>query len=158
MSFDFPSNPTQGQEYQPIPNGLVYVFMNTQWIVKDQDAPNDGKCYGRKNKSWQEVSDTSYPNAPADGKIYARKDNAWWEVATGLSTLTPLANNAQNLGSASLRWATVYTADLSLKNDVGDWTIVEGEDDLFITNNRNGKAYKFALMPVDPAVIPPRKE
>ena len=63
-----------------------------------------------------------------------------------------------NLGSASARWATVYTSDLSLKNDVGDWTIVEGEDDLFLYNNKRGKVYKFALIEVDPATAPPKKE
>ena len=48
-----------------------------------------------------------------------------------------------------MRWATIYTSDLSLNNGIGDWTIVEGKDDLFITNNRNGKKYKFVLMEVD---------
>lgn len=27
----------------------------------------------------------------------------------------------------------------------GDWTIQEGENDLFILNNRTGKKYKFKL-------------
>jgi len=62
--------------------------------------------------------------------------------------LTPNATGTRDLGSASLRWGTIYTSDLSLKNEVGDWTIVEGEDDLFITNNRNGKRYKFVLTEV----------
>jgi cytoskeletal protein CcmA (bactofilin family) len=60
----------------------------------------------------------------------------------------PNVTATRNLGSSSLRWATIYTSDLSLKNDVGDWTIVEGEDDLFITNNKSGKKYKFALIEV----------
>ena len=64
------------------------------------------------------------------------------------AALTPYSTNTTDLGTAALRWKTVYTSDLSLKNDVGDWTIVEGADDLFITNNRTGKAYKFALIEV----------
>ena len=64
--FDFPASPTQGQEYTAIANGLTYVYINTQWVVKDQDAPNDGKTYGRKNKLWQQVNDQAYPDAPAD--------------------------------------------------------------------------------------------
>ena len=67
----------------------------------------------------------------------------------------PVANGTLNLGSASFRWGTVYTSDLSLKNDVGDWTIVEGEDDLFLYNNKRNKTYKFALIEVDQA--PPKK-
>jgi hypothetical protein len=71
--------------------------------------------------------------------------------------LTPATTGTINLGSASLRWATVYTSDLDLNNGVGDWTIVEGEDDLFIYNNRNDKVYKFALYEVAPATAPPKK-
>jgi len=38
------------------------------------------------------------------------------------------------LGSSSYRWKTVYTTDLELKNNFGDYTIVEGENDLFLYN------------------------
>jgi len=69
----------------------------------------------------------------------------------------PATNNTYNLGSTSLRWANVYTNDLNLSNegssnDVdgtwGDWTIQEGESDLFLKNNRSGKKYKFNLTEV----------
>ena len=63
--------------------------------------------------------------------------------------LLPSVNGTINLGSATFRWGTIYTSDLSLKNDVGDWTVVEGENDLFITNNKTGKKYKFALIEVE---------
>ena len=64
--------------------------------------------------------------------------------------LTPSVNGAVNLGSQTLRWGTVYTSDLSLSNGIGDWTIVEGEDDLFLYNNKRSRTYKFALVEVDP--------
>jgi hypothetical protein len=70
---------------------------------------------------------------------------------------TPDTNGTRDLGSASLRWGTVYTSDLSLNNGIGDWTIVEGEDDLFLYNNKKGKVYKFALTEVDPNVATPKK-
>ena len=73
------------------------------------------------------------------------------------NTFTPASNGGANLGTAALRFATVYTQDLSLSNGIGDWTIVEGEDDLFIYNNRNDKVYKFALYEVAPATAPPKK-
>jgi len=72
-------------------------------------------------------------------------------------SIHPSANATYNLGSASYRWNIVYTSDLSLKNDHGDWTIVEGEDDLFLYNNKRGKTYKFTLTEVDPATVPPKK-
>jgi hypothetical protein len=72
-------------------------------------------------------------------------------------TVQPGGNGTQDLGSATNRWSTVYTSDLSLNNGIGDWTIVEGEDDLFLYNNKKGKVYKFALTEVDPNVATPKK-
>jgi hypothetical protein len=66
----------------------------------------------------------------------------------------PTVTGTINLGSAALRWGTIYTSDLELSNGIGDWTIVEGEDDLFIYNNKRGKVYKFALTEVDPFTHP----
>ena len=71
--------------------------------------------------------------------------------------LRPAANNTYDLGQSSTRWRNVYTNDLNLSNegssnDVdgtwGDWTIQEGESDLFLKNNRSGKKYKFNLTEV----------
>jgi hypothetical protein len=50
----------------------------------------------------------------------------------------------------------VFTSDLDLNNGIGDWTIVEGEDDLFLYNNKKGRVYKFALIEVDPATATPK--
>lgn len=72
-------------------------------------------------------------------------------------TILPGSNVSQNLGSTTLRWSTVYTGDLELSNGIGDYTIVEGEDDLFLYNNRSGKTYRFMLQEVDPAIVPPKK-
>ena len=67
------------------------------------------------------------------------------------------ADNLKDLGSTSNRWRNIYTMDLQLsnkgsKNDVdgtwGDYTIQEGESDLFLINKRSGKKYKFNLTEV----------
>ena len=69
----------------------------------------------------------------------------------------PAANNTYDLGTSSIRWRNVYTNDLNLSNegstnDVdgtwGNFTIQEGEDDLFLINRRSGKKYKFNLTEV----------
>ena len=76
---------------------------------------------------------------------------------TSSGDVRPGSDNAQDLGSASLRWANIYSADLQLSNegsvnDVdgtwGQYTIQEGENDLFLLNRRNGKTYKFVLQEV----------
>ena len=69
----------------------------------------------------------------------------------------PATNNTYDLGLSSHRWRNLYTNDLHLSNegssnDVdntwGDFTIQEGESDLFLINNRSGKKYKFNLTEV----------
>ena len=71
--------------------------------------------------------------------------------------LLPELNNTYDLGNSSNRWRNIYTNDLHLSNksssnDIdgtwGDWTIQEGESDLFLKNNRSGKKYKFNLTEV----------
>ena len=70
----------------------------------------------------------------------------------------PGADNASNLGSSTKRWKNIYAADMHYsnkgdKNSVdgtwGSYTIQEGENDLFLLNNRNGKKYKFNLTEVN---------
>jgi hypothetical protein len=76
---------------------------------------------------------------------------------TNGGTVQPGANGTQDLGTSSLRWGTVFTSDLSLSNGIGDYTIVEGENDLFLYNNKQNKVYKFMLAEVDPADATPKK-
>lgn len=71
--------------------------------------------------------------------------------------MKPAATNTSDLGSASQAWRNVYTNDLHLHNEFGDYTVVEGADDLFLYNNKSGKVFKFALIEVDPNVAPPKK-
>ena len=73
-------------------------------------------------------------------------------------TVEPGADNTYNLGSATKRWANVYTADLQMNNtgtggnevdgSEGRWTMQEGSDDLFLINRLTGKKYKFNLTEV----------
>ena len=76
--------------------------------------------------------------------------------ATG--QVLPGADNSQNLGSSTKRWANIYAADMHYSNEGdsnsidgtwGSYTIQEGESDLFLINNRNGKKYKFNLTEVN---------
>lgn len=50
-----------------------------------------------------------------------------------------------NLGSPEKRWANIYTGDLHLKNERGDWTIIEEETFLSIRNNKTGKRFKINM-------------
>jgi hypothetical protein len=74
--------------------------------------------------------------------------------------LVPFASATYNLGSSGLRWANIYTNDLHLSNDgkeggnivdgtTGDWTIQEGQENLYIINNKNGKKFKIDLTEIE---------
>jgi len=72
--------------------------------------------------------------------------------------IIPAAHNTYDLGSTSVRFANIFSADLQLSNKDanpnvvdgtwGDWTLQEGEEDIFMINNRSGKKYKINLTEV----------
>ena len=63
--------------------------------------------------------------------------------------ILPAANNTYDLGAEALRFRNIYTGDLNLKNDRGDWTILEEEDFLCVINNKTGKKFKMMLEPIE---------
>ena len=82
---------------------------------------------------------------------------ARWRVGGTNGEFFPVTDNTYDIGAASYRVRNIYTADLHCSNkgssnDVdgtwGDYTIQEGESDLFLINNRSGKKYKFNLTEV----------
>ena len=64
-------------------------------------------------------------------------------------------SNTYDNGGASLRWRNLYTSDAHFSNintggnDIdgseGNWTMQEGENDMFLINNLTGKKFKFKL-------------
>ena len=78
------------------------------------------------------------------------------------SDVKPYGGQTVNLGTSSAKFndiygVNIYAGDIHLSNegdsnDVdgswGDWTMQEGESDLFLKNNRSGKKYKFNLTEV----------
>ena len=79
---------------------------------------------------------------------------------TGQTTVSgniiPSSNTTWDLGSTTARWNNIYTGDLHLSNENrtdgnmidgtrGNWTVQEGEQSLFLINNKTGKKYRFAI-------------
>ena len=94
----------------------------------------------------------------SNGKIEFKIDNAIKLEVDNDGHTIPGADNASNLGSSTKRWANIYAADMHYSNEGdknsvdgtwGSYTIQEGENDLFLLNNRNGKKYKFNLTEVN---------
>lgn len=66
------------------------------------------------------------------------------------SSVVLKADSTYNLGEDLVRWANiyadnVYSGDLHLKNDRGDYTLIEEEDALTIRNNKTGKVYNIVM-------------
>jgi hypothetical protein len=72
---------------------------------------------------------------------WANADDAW----TFNQHIFPSADNASDLGSAAKRWRNIYTGDLHLANDRGNWTVIEEENYLTLRNNKTDKVYKLVM-------------
>ena len=100
-------------------------------------------------------------------KIRSLRDccQGWSEYTTIFNNkehLLPAVNNTYDLGSTSFRFRNLYINDLQLSNEAkkdeggnnvdgtwGDWTLQEGENDIFMINNRTGKKFKIKMEEVD---------
>ena len=81
-----------------------------------------------------------------------------WQTSNGHARTIAVNQNVipngagADLGLTGTRWANgyfnnVYTNDLHLKNDRGDWTLIEEEDCLTIRNNKTGKRFAISMTP-----------
>ena len=57
----------------------------------------------------------------------------------------PDADNTLDLGSAGARYRNIYTGDLNLRNDRGDWTLIEEEDFISFRNNVTGRRFRMVM-------------
>ena len=76
---------------------------------------------------------------------------------TAAGNIIPSAHSTYNLGSNAVRWNNIYTMDMHFsnkgsQNDIdgtwGDWTLQEGDENIFMKNNRTGKKFKINLTEV----------
>ena len=93
--------------------------------------------------------------------VFGTNANSRWSIYGSNGHFVPSTNNTYDIGTTSARVRNLYVNDLQLSNkgkkdeggnDVdgtwGDYTIQEGESDLYLINNRSGKKYKFNLTEV----------
>ena len=140
-------------------NSLKFRTLSTGSEIYSGDLrfPNQGNWPGNYGGSIKHHSNFLYVQGGSNGiRFRDNGSNDRW-IIDSAGDLTPGANNSYDIGHPSYRVANIYTNDLHLSNqghsnDVdgtwGDWTIQEGESDLFLKNNRSGKKYKFNLTEV----------
>jgi hypothetical protein len=77
--------------------------------------------------------------------LWVNADDAW----TFNQHIFPSADNASDLGSSAKRWRNIYTTDLHLANERGNWTVIEEEDYLTLRNNKTDKVYKLVMEEIE---------
>jgi len=93
----------------------------------------------------------------AGGSVIVQASSLDVVVSAG-KTFKPATTNSTDLGTTNERWRVIYTNDLELSNKGsqnsvdgtwGDWTLQEGENDIFMINNRTNKKFKINMTEVD---------
>ena len=139
----------------PIPTTVFFTLFGA---YSDTLRPNFLWACANVDKIIEGNTSIETIDSGTNGKIEFKVDNVMkLEIDNGGNTI-PGADNASNLGSSTKRWANIYAADMHYSNEGdknsvdgtwGSYTIQEGENDLFLLNNRNGKKYKFNLTEVN---------
>ena len=108
------------------------------------------------------ATSASYATTAATASYATAFTVAGVTTTAGLSSsnhIIPTVDSSYNLGSPSNRWANLYTGDLVLSNEgsqgnnvdgtTGNWTVQEGEEYLYIINNKSGKKFRFMLEEIE---------
>ena len=122
------------------PEGTAILSTGVTGTSKYLRVDGDNSC------SWQEAGS---PSITDNGNATAITIDAS-EDCTFAGNLFPSVNGViggagSDLGSAAKRWRNIYTTDLHLANERGNWTVIEEEDYLTLRNNKTDKIYKLVM-------------
>jgi hypothetical protein len=155
-----------------IPDGVekTYIVENATsgaFTVTFKTSSGTGATWSTTDKGYKIIySDgTNVVDVTADlGNITAGNITAGnisvGTIASGAITATgniiPGADDTYDLGTSTAVWQNLYTGDLHLSNQAknqgnvvdgtrGNWTLQEGENDIFMINNISGEKFKINL-------------
>ena len=112
----------------------------------------------RSDASWAINNETNFRIYRASGNTGNPASGSLFFEINHVGDVFPGSNASQDLGTSSKRWDNLYINDLQLSNkgktnDVdgtwGDWTLQEGENDVYMLNNRSGKKFKIKMEEVE---------
>ena len=122
---------------------IIFEYDNNRTLIRTQRS-------GQEKVKFHTAGDTLKITTANSGTIR-------WETG-----LVPNADNTYDLGATGTRWRNLYVNDLQLSNEAkkdtggndvdgtwGDWTLQEGDENIFMLNNRTGKKYKINLTEVE---------
>ena len=61
------------------------------------------------------------------------------------SGIYPKADNSYDLGKPAKRYRNIFTGDVNLQNDRGDWTLIEENDFISFRNNMTGRRFRMVM-------------
>ena len=143
-----PASPATGQLWWNQDFGRLLVYYNdgtsSQWVDASPSDYTSGLAYNTANAAYN-LANTHLANTSAtfNGNL------------TLVGNTLPSVDNNYNLGSSSQRWANIYTGDAHFSNEgsegnvvdgtTGNWTLQEGENNIYMINNKTKKTYKIML-------------
>jgi len=147
-----------GNQIVTVPDGIEksYIVNNNTsgaFTVQFKTASGTGPTFATTDKGIKIVY--------SDGtNIVEASSTTLGDITTGAITATghilPGANDTYDLGASGNVWRNLYTGDLHLSNESktegnivdgtkGNWTLQEGNNDIFIINNKSGEKFKIKL-------------
>lgn len=140
-------NPVNAQQLL-VTVGGVYQVPGTSYTISGSNIifatpPGSGLTFSAIALGAAVTQNTVADNAVTTAKL--QNGAVTVSKMTFNANVIPTADNTYNLGSPSFRFANVYTGDLHLKNDKGDWTMIEESEYLTLRNNKTGKVYKLVM-------------
>jgi hypothetical protein len=126
----------------------LHDFFDPQASTTDVNFYVGGKA-GSKGTSGQRGTALFAGDMVISGSTHMQSGGSITGSFSIQGSIIPSADSTYTLGTDTQRWGHVYTGDLHLRNERGDWTILEEPDFLCVINNKTGKKYKMMLQPID---------
>lgn len=126
----------------------LHDFFDPQTNTSDVNFYVGGKV-GSKGTTGQRGTALFAGDVVVSGSTHMQNGGSITGSVSIQGSIIPSADSTYTLGTDTQRWGHVYTGDLHLRNERGDWTILEEPDFLCVINNKTGKKYKMMLQPLE---------
>jgi len=148
-----------GNQIVTVPNDIeksYIVYNNTSgaFTVEFKTASGTGVTFSTTDKNMKLLFADGTNIQDVTGKLSLQ--NIVTQAITASGNIVPGATDTYDLGASGNVWRNIFTGDLHLSNEAkekgnivdgtkGNWTLQEGNNDIFIINNKSGEKFKIKL-------------